>query len=232
MGTAVPLIDTHRRHHYRVLALSDQVEPRIYGPHLRHIAPNVDFIIGCGDLPYYYLEYIVSILDRPLLYVHGNHDRPEERSGGVVVVEPPGGINLHRRVVRHEGLLIAGLEGSHRYNRNPRYQYTQREMWLLVLSLVPRLVYNRLFYGRALDILVTHAPPFGIHDGTDIPHIGFRAFHFLLRHFPPRYLLHGHQHVYTRLETTRTRLGVTEIINVYPFRVLDLDFAPPVNIET
>ncbi len=221
------LIDIPRRHHYRILALSDQVESQIYGPNLRHIVPNVDFIVGCGDLPVYYLEYIVSSLDRPLLYVHGNHDQSGACSDGVVAAEPLGGINLHRRVYRHEGLLIAGLQGCHRYNRNPYYQYTQHEMWLMVLSLVPRLLRNRLLYGRALDILVTHAPPFGIHDGTDMAHIGFRAFHFLLRYFPPRYLLHGHQHVYTRTATTRTRLGPTEIINVYPFRVLDLDFAPP-----
>ena len=32
-------------------------------------------ILACGDLPYYYLEYIVGLLDVPLFYVHGNHDK-------------------------------------------------------------------------------------------------------------------------------------------------------------
>ncbi|NUQ37809.1 MAG: metallophosphoesterase [Caldilineales bacterium] len=212
------------RPHYRILAVSDQVEPRLYGPTLRDVVQEVDLIIGCGDLPYYYLEYLLSVLNRPLYYTHGNHDRPEHRANKSVVREPPGGINLHRQIHQVEGLLIAGLEGSHRYNSNPAYQYTQNEMWAQVLSLAPQLLLNRLLYGRSLDLLVTHSPPFGIHDASDRPHIGFKAFLWLLRWFRPRYMLHGHQHVYRPSEITQTRFEQTEIINVYPFRLLDLVF--------
>lgn len=221
----MPLLDTKRRHHYRLLAVSDKVEPRIYGPNLRLAAPNVDFIVSCGDLPYYYLDYIVSVLDRPLYYVHGNHDRPEHRASGQVAYEPTGGVNLHHGVRLFSGLLIAGLEGSHRYNRNDSYQYTQGGMWSLVLRLCPSLIRNQLLYGRGLDILITHSPPFGIHDAADQPHIGFRAFNFLIRQFKPRYVFHGHQHIYSQLETTRTQYEATAIVNVYPFRILDLDFS-------
>jgi len=190
--------------HYRILAISDKVEPRLYGPSITKIAGDVDGIIGCGDLPYYYLEYIVSMLNKPLFYVHGNHDRPEHRSNRTVVTEPQGGVNLHGRVVAFNGLLIAGLEGSHRYNRNPRYQYTQAEMWGVILKMIPTLITNRILYGRYLDVLVTHSPPFGIHDAADRPHIGFKAFLTFLRWFKPRYLLHGHQHVYRDTEVTTT----------------------------
>lgn len=213
------------RSRYRILAVSDKVEPRIYGPNLAVVAANIDFVVACGDLPYYYLEYIISVLDRPLYYVHGNHDRPEHRHDNSLVTEPQGGVNLHRRVRLLDGLLIAGLQGAHRYNQNPHYQYTQNEMRTRVIGMMPNLLLNRVRYGRALDLLVTHSPPFGIHDAEDRPHIGFRAFHSLLRWFPPRYMLHGHQHVYSNLERTSTRLGGTEIINVYPFRILELDFA-------
>ncbi len=215
----------HPRSRYRILAVSDKVEPRIYGPNLVMVAANIDFVVACGDLPYYYLEYIISVLDRPLYYVHGNHDRPEHRQDSSLVTEPPGGINLHRRVRLLDGLLIAGLQGSHRYNQNPHYQYTQTEMRTRVIGMMPELLLNRIRYGRALDLLVTHSPPFGIHDAEDRPHIGFQAFHSLLRWFRPRYMLHGHQHVYSNQERTTTRLGDTEIINVYPFRILELDFA-------
>lgn len=221
----MPLLNTRRRSHYRILAVSDKVEPRIYGPNLRMVAPNVDLIISCGDLPYYYLEYIVSILDRPLYYVHGNHDRPEHRVAGIIAHEPSGGVNLHHTVRHIDGLLIAGLEGSHRYNKNDDYQYTQGTMWSQALRLCPTLIRNHLLYGRSLDILVTHSPSFGIHDAADQPHIGFHAFNFLMRHFKPRYMLHGHQHVYSHLETTRTQYEATAIVNVYPFRILDLDFS-------
>lgn len=210
----------------RVLAVSDKVEPRIYGPSIKRVAGQVAFIVGCGDLPYYYLEYIVSVLNRPFYYVHGNHDRPEYRSNKSVIKEPLGGVNLHRRLYRSEGLLMAGLEGSHRYNANQHYQYTQGEMWGHVLSLAPTLLLNRLIYGRYLDLLVTHSPPCGIHDAPDRPHMGFRAFLALMRWFKPRYLLHGHQHVYNNLATTQTRYYHTDVINVYPFKVLELDFSP------
>lgn len=223
----MPLLDTHRRSHYRILAVSDKVEPRIYGPNLRLSAPNVDFIVSCGDLPYYYLEYIVSVLDCPLYYVHGNHDRPEHRSSGQVAYEPSGGANLHLSLRLVHGLLIAGLEGSHRYNRNELYQYSQGAMWSQVIRLCPLLLRNRLLHGRSLDILITHSPPFGIHDAADQPHIGFRAFNFLIQRFRPRYHFHGHQHIYTQLETTRTQFEATEIVNVYPYRLLDLDFSSP-----
>ena len=150
------------RSRYRILAVSDKVEPRIYGPNLAMVAANIDFVVACGDLPYYYLEYIISVLDRPLYYVHGNHDRPEHRQDSSLVTEPPGGINLHRRVRLLDGLLIAGLQGSHRYNQNPHYQYTQTEMRTRVIGMMPELLLNRIRYGRALDLLVTHSPPFGI----------------------------------------------------------------------
>jgi Icc-related predicted phosphoesterase len=221
----VPQSPSHRRPHYRILAVSDKVEPRIYGPNIRHVAADVDFVAGCGDLPYYYLEYIVSTLNRPLYYVHGNHDRPEHRANNTVVHEPPGGTNIHHRICHIDGLIIAGLEGSHRYNSNPRYQYTQNEMWTRMLGLTPTLLMNRLLYGRHLDILIAHSPAFGIHDATDRPHVGFRAFLPFLRWFKPRYFLHGHQHVYNPTETTRTRYAETDIINVYPFKILDLDFS-------
>ncbi len=209
---------------YRVLAVSDKVEPRLYGPTITKVVGDVDFIVGCGDLPYYYLEYIVSLLNKPLYYVHGNHDRPEHRTNKLIIKEPPGGVNLHGRVHYVHGLIIAGFEGSHRYNRNPNYQYSQGEMWAQVLKMAPVLLMNRLLYGRYLDILVTHSPPCGIHDAADRPHIGFRAFLAFMRWFKPRYLLHGHQHVYRNAEVTRSLYVQTEIINVYPWKLLDLTF--------
>ena len=59
----------------RILTVSDKVEPVLYGPYIRERVGKVDLILACGDLPYYYLEYIVGLLDVPLFYVHGNHDK-------------------------------------------------------------------------------------------------------------------------------------------------------------
>jgi Icc-related predicted phosphoesterase len=98
----------------------------------------------------------------------------------------------------------------------------------LVRRLVPRLLLNRLRTGRYLDLLITHTPPFGIHDGTDLTHRGFAAFLPLIARFHPRYLLHGHQHRYIMTERARTALGRTTVINVYGHVLLEV----PVPVST
>jgi Icc-related predicted phosphoesterase len=91
-----------------------------------------------------------------------------------------------------------------------------------ILAMTPRLCWNRARRGRYLDILVTHAPPRGIHDAEDPAHVGFAPFNRFITRFRPRYLLHGHSHLYRRDAVTRTQVGSTTVINVYPYRVIDL----------
>jgi Icc-related predicted phosphoesterase len=86
--------------------------------------------------------------------------------------------------------------------------------------LLPRLWLNRMKYGRALDILITHSPPRGIHDQPDLPHKGFEVFLPLLKFARPRYLLHGHIHLY-RSAPQETQFESTKVINIYPLRVLE-----------
>ena len=76
--------------------------------------PDVDLLIGCGDLPFFYLEFLHSALNSSLIYVRGNHDRgPQYTADGRELRRVPGGVDLHARVWRRYGLLVAGLEGSH-----------------------------------------------------------------------------------------------------------------------
>jgi hypothetical protein len=72
---------------------------------------------------------------------------------------PQGAINLHRHVIYDPklDLILAGIEGSLRYNRG-RYQYTQRQMWQMVFGLVPQLLFNKVRYGRYLDVLSPMPP--------------------------------------------------------------------------
>jgi Icc-related predicted phosphoesterase len=95
-----------------------------------------------------------------------------------------------------------------------------------VARLAPRLLLNRRRYGRYLDILVTHSPPFGIHDRSDIAHTGFKIFNTFIKLFKPRYLLHGHIHIYRRNVSRVTQVDETTIINVYPYRVLEYEKPP------
>lgn len=209
----------------RVLVITDKVEPALYSPAIKARVGAVDMILSCGDLPFYYIEYVLSVLDRPCYYVFGNHGHEIEYQGRNwdAVSEPQGAVNLHRRTVREDTLLLAGLEGSIRYNDSSKFQYTDREMWLNIQRLTPALLVNRIRYGRYLDVLVTHSPPAGIHDQPDRPHQGFPSFLTFMRKFRPRYLLHGHIHLYRQNVITQTRYLDTEVINVYPYRILELE---------
>jgi Icc-related predicted phosphoesterase len=211
----------------RALAISDKVEPVLYSPAINDRIGQIDLILSCGDLPFYYIEFIVSMVNRPAFYVMGNHGREFEYQSGKgdawnQQTAPLGAVNLHTRTANANGLLLAGLEGSIRYNDSSEAQYTDTEMWFNILKLAPALAYNRLRYGRWLDVLVAHSPPFGIHDKPDRAHTGFKSFLPFLRYFKPRYLLHGHIHLYRNNEVTATKVYESEVINVYPYRILEL----------
>jgi Icc-related predicted phosphoesterase len=209
----------------KILAVSDRVDELVYSPAIKHLFSDVDLVLSCGDLPHYYLEFIVTLLGGPLFYVIGNHANsvknlyaPREEW------EYPGGCtNLHGRVVNYKGLLLAGLEGSMRYNNNDHFQYTEREMAARVWALAPQLVMNKLFHGRHLDILVTHAPPRGIHDREDLCHRGFQALRTFMDRFKPRYLIHGHIHIYGPSEPVDTVYGDTHVMNAYGYRTFEID---------
>lgn len=208
----------------KVLAVSDRVVGHIYSTGVRKSYSDVDLIVGCGDLPFYYLEFLVSSLDVPLLYVRGNHDAgPQYTIDGRTLTGVQGGQDLHARLVCEKGLLFAGLEGSMRYRPKAALMYTESEMRWEVLRLLPSLLLARFLRRRALDVLVTHSPPFGIHDRRDRAHLGFQVFRWLIHYVRPRYLLHGHIHVY-RPDTPRvTQVEDTTVVNVYPYRLLSID---------
>jgi Icc-related predicted phosphoesterase len=207
----------------KVLAVSDRVLDHLYCTKLREKYPDIKLIIGCGDLPYYYLDFLISSLDVPLAYVLGNHDGgPQYTADKRQLTSVDGGTYLHGQVVNINGLLLAGLDGSMRYRPRAPYMYTEAEMRGQIARLIPSLLWNRQKYGRYLDVLVTHSPPFGIHDRADLPHTGFKVFLQFMRVFKPRFLLHGHIHLYRRDTVRHTKVGETEVINVYPYRILDI----------
>jgi uncharacterized protein len=205
----------------KILSVSDIQVPFIYSPQVRSRFRDIDLILGSGDLPYYYLEYIYNALDAPLFYVRGNHDKTVEYSEAGNRSFPYGGIDLHRKPVHYRGLLLAGVEGSVRY-REGSFQYTQSEMWLHVFSLVPAFFRNRTIYGRYLDVFISHAPPQGIHDGEDLPHHGIRAFRWLIEVFQPKVSFHGPIHILRPDTTTDTIFCRTRVINTYGFRETQL----------
>jgi len=126
-------------------------------------------------------------------------------------------MDMHAKVHNHSGLLLAGIAGSLRYSGG-EYQYTQAQMWLYAFRLVPRLLLNRLLYGRYLDVFITHSPPAGIHDQPDLPHRGIASFLWIDKVFNPRLHLHGHIHTYRPDTITETIVDRTRVINIFPYR--------------
>ena len=207
----------------KILAVSDIELSYIYSTQFAQRFSNIDFMISCGDLPYYYLEFMISMIDKPLYYVRGNHSYPVEITTAGERRSPWGAVNLHRRMIRPpEGILLAGIQGSLCYNYG-LYQYSQAEMWSMAFRMTPGFILNHIRYGRFLDIFVTHAPPWKIHDMTDLPHQGIKAFRWLIKVFKPRLHLHGHVHVYRPDVVTTTRFHQTTIMNCYGYRVIDFD---------
>jgi Icc-related predicted phosphoesterase len=206
----------------KILAVSDVMVDRLYTAEVRSAFPALDLILGCGDLPYEYLEFLVSSFNVPLLYVPGNHDplfdaaNPASRADGCE--------NIDRRVVRLKGLTFAGLGGGIRYHPDRPNQYSQAQMYLRAASLAPALLWNRIRHGGVLDIVVAHSPPRGIHDDDDQAHTGFEAFISFIEVFKPRYFLHGHtMSPKPNLEPSISKLGQTQIINVNPYRLLEVE---------
>jgi Icc-related predicted phosphoesterase len=188
---------------------------------------DIQLIIGCGDVPASYLEFLVDALNKPAYYVLGNHAEELTRRGERGVPKlPEGCIDLGGKVVRDGtyGLLMAGLPGSPRYSEHEPVQYTEGQMKWMILRMIPRLLLNRIRYGRYLDLLVTHSPPRGVNDREDVAHRGFACMRTFLRWFRPQVQLHGHIHLYDRSISNVTTFLQTDVINVYPYQRLDLTF--------
>lgn len=210
----------------RILAVADEVDEALYGDKLARLRP--DLIVSCGDLPIDYLENLLSRADVPLVYVPGNHD-PELRSSDnswtplrpyLPADGPRGGENADGRVLDAAGLRIAGLAGSIRYRPGPN-QYTQAQMRFRALSLAFRIRLKGAPRGSKLDVLLAHAPPFGVGAGEDAAHVGFTAFHRIIKELAPKVLIHGHVHPYGRIEAPR-RLGSTLVVNAVPSRLVEV----------
>jgi Icc-related predicted phosphoesterase len=211
----------------RILAIADEVDEGLYGDKLIQLKP--DIVLSCGDLPFDYLEYIVTRLNVPLLYVPGNHDpdlkpvddtfmplRSEQMGKG-----PEGCVRVDGWIESAAGLRIAGLGGSMRYRPGPN-QYTPAEMrWrALQVEMLARLRRGR--GERRLDVLLTHAPPEGGEGREhDLAHRGFPAFNRLIKSLAPRLHVHGHVHPYGVVQPPR-QVGATLIVNAVPQRLIEI----------
>lgn len=217
----------------RVLAIADEVDHSLVGERLARMRP--DLVVSAGDLPWDYIETVASAVDVPVVFVPGNHD-PEVSNSKVSraglhldagmpcpTPRPVGAVNADGVVVEAAGLRIAGLGGCVRYRQGPN-MYSQREYHLRArrLSWRARGGWSPARRLPSIDILLTHAPPLGLGDEDDGPHVGIAALHGLLDRLRPTWLLHGHIHPHGQPRPDR-QVGATTIRNVVPVRLFEIE---------
>jgi Icc-related predicted phosphoesterase len=196
----------------KILSVSDVVKPTLFQHANSGPLAGVDLILSCGDLPPEYLSRLVNSFKIPLYYIRGNHDiRYREKP-------PEGGRDLHRRLVKHKGLNLLGLEGSRWYNGGP-VQYEEWRMRSIIRKLRPTL-----WWRGGVDVVITHAPPRHIHDAEDPCHKGFKCFRRLIEKYHPSYLIHGHIHREFSDPAERiTVVDQTQVVNTYGYCLLEIE---------
>ena len=196
----------------KILAVSDVECPALWDYYRPERVAGVDLIISCGDLKREYLEFLVTMTNKPVLYVPGNHDK------GYVTAPPEGCENIDGIVYEYRGVRFLGLGGCKLYN-DTVYQYTEDQMARRI-----RRVRKQLRKSGGVDVIVTHAAPTGCGDRHDPAHRGFDCFLDLMDKYRPRYFVHGHVHmIYDSDVPRRMTYGQTEVINAYERYVLDVD---------
>ena len=230
----------------KILCVSDYVDPLIYNQNVKEIFPDIDAIICAGDLPMDYIDFIVSVFNKPTYFIFGNHNLKD--FGFYHKIDSPQGQQQYMERKHHGSgakymgfktsveniftikdsvtgkerpLLMAGVSGSLKYN-NGLCQYSDFEMKLKLIKMIPKLLKNKKKYGTYLDIFLTHATPRHIHDHEDPCHKGFECFNWFLEKFKPTYMIHGHIHLYDMREE---RIGVyndTTVINAYAHHILEI----------
>lgn len=197
----------------KILVISDVEEKALYDHFNKKRVEGVDLIISCGDLDVGYLDFLMTMVNVPMVYVLGNHDDK-------LVAEPPlGGISLEGRIVNFKGYKIAGLGGCLRYNNRCINMYTESEMFWHCIKLA---IKAKLKGG--IDLFITHAPAKGYGDLEDRPHMGYECFNSLLSWFKPKYMFHGHVHTnYHRyIQKEYYHPSGTTIMNCCGYKIIDL----------
>jgi len=184
----------------RALAVSDEEVSYLHAE--RAVALGVDLVIAAGDLSFDYLGVLIDLVNRPAVFVPGNHDSelpgyPKHTDLSLRTGTPKNGpapagfVNAEGRVVDVGGVRVAGLGGSLRYRPGPN-QWSELEQARRGRRLVRAAHRLHRRDGRRVDILLTHAPPRHCGDREDQPHRGFQCLHEVVAALQPRLLVSLH----------------------------------------
>ena len=195
----------------KILVLADHESKSLYEYYSPEKLKDIDLIISCGDLRANYLTFFATFSHAPVFYVRGNHDCQYFNC------PPEGCVCIEDDIVTFNGIRILGLGGSMEYIPGSTDQFTEKMMEKRI-----RHLWWKLWRNKGFDILVTHAPAFGLNDLPDLPHRGFRCFKALMDKYTPKYFFHGHIHAnYSNAFKRTDRYGSTTVINAYDYCIID-----------
>ncbi len=196
----------------KILLVSDREEPYIWDYFDKERFKDVELVLSCGDLKAEYLSFLVTMIKAPLYFVPGNHNRRYQK-------QPPEGCeSADDRLLVYNGIRIVGLGGCMNYN-NMEFQYTEDQMGKRI-----RKLRRTIKKHNGFDILLTHAPAFGLGDGDDLAHTGFKSFVTMLDTYSPKYFFHGHQHLNYSRRLRTIQYKDTTIVNAFGYYLMDCTF--------
>lgn len=196
----------------KILIVSDYESSYIWDhfEQSKSLFQDIDLMISCGDLKASYLSFLVTMIPKPLYYVHGNHDTHYLHN------PPEGCFSIDNEVITYNGITIGGLGGCIEYSGGP-FQYTENTMKKRTKKFIKACQKK-----GGLDIFVSHSPALGLGDGDDWAHKGFECFYDIYHKLSPSFHLHGHQHLNYGPKNKRfLSLNETTIINGYGYHILD-----------
>lgn len=222
----------------KILVVADTELDKLWGTWSSYTAnqlSGVELILSAGDLSPYYLEFLVTMVNVPLIYIRGNHDEMYHDR------PPEGCVDIDGKVLDINGIRIAGLGGSKRYRKGTD-MYTEHEMKQRIRKLKqslrklelrdkvmgksrrdPSVFSNRSGEPGRIDILLTHAPCKGFGDLEDLPHSGFECFNKLLGDLKPEVQFYGHVHQeYGKFKRTINHPSGTCLINAGGMYILEI----------
>ncbi|PLS19381.1 Ser/Thr protein phosphatase [Bacillus sp. M6-12] len=161
-----------------------------------------DAVLLLGDIDIMFLKSIKeNFSDKPIAGVLGNHDYP----GDLEYYEIP---NLHGKTAKIGDCRLLGVEGCVRYKRGEAPIHEQEE--------IKELLRN----SPAVNMVLSHNSPKGIHDKAGIAHEGYEGLIEYMDNHSPLFILHGHQHI-----NKRTKYKNTTVLGLYGGVILDTDNA-------
>lgn len=195
----------------RILVVADEESSFLWDYYKPGMLKGIDLILSAGDLKAEYLTFLVTMANRPLVYIHGNHDAKYLRS-------PPEGCECAEdRIVSVNGLKILGLGGTQLYS-NGFCSYSEQQMERRIRRLA-----LKIRRAGGVDIVLAHSPVRGYGDEENIAHRGYEAFASLIDRYKPKYFIHGHVHKsYSTSLEREYRRGETVIINGTGRYILDI----------